>query len=651
LSQLQAPKTDVVSLDLVLSDPTIGGFESVVKLVDEPLSTVQKEIARFYKRKKRNDLLLLYFSGHGVLDLRGHLYLAVINTEHDLLSGTALPARFIRDEMAYSVAKNQVVILDCCHSGAFDHGKVAVGDSVGTEEVFGGSGHVVLTASDSLQVALDSSSISEVSANSVFTRYLIEGLETGYADLNTDGYITVDELYEFAYGKVIADETTSQTPMKIGKQKGQLMLAINPFAAERQQSFLSKQEQRAYEILRTAYDDWLTFDKQTHRLMDRGAVELVLRYVSKPTLPIHLTEYLICSIANLPRIPNSGIERLKDWLSEVEGATLQGLVQRLLDNEDKRTSEQVIGMFSVLGLQEAILPLMSVIQSEAGQRMKIESIKAVYGLGETIPENVAGSLIAGQNNWIIKSLALQSIDSIDRNSCLLVRDGSAFADELGDLVARAGFEVISTPDALATKEISRQGGYSFLQPFALVALVRGEHFSSIGGEEFYVTLRKYVARGGRLFATSWVSWETHHSTDRQAHFAAVLPFMHSVFSGHTSLDFLEDIPIDCQSTNSDLARTFFPERLSFRSSFEPLEAKENSTVLLETDNGIPVFGFHEFQEGICYYLNICQHSCISYMPSPLKSSPKLKVGLGRFFDWLHELVASQQIAGRFSAIR
>ena len=68
-------------------------------LVNEAATNVRKAVARLFKEKSPDDLLLLYFSGHGVLDDQGHLYLAVKDTERDLLSGTAIPANFITGEM------------------------------------------------------------------------------------------------------------------------------------------------------------------------------------------------------------------------------------------------------------------------------------------------------------------------------------------------------------------------------------------------------------------------------------------------------------------------------------------------------------------------------------------------------------------------
>ena len=85
LTQLVTPGEDANDLAETLRNPEIGGFDDVASLINKEGSVVRREIARFFVRKKRDDLLLLHFSGHGVRDERGVLYLAVKDTDHDLL--------------------------------------------------------------------------------------------------------------------------------------------------------------------------------------------------------------------------------------------------------------------------------------------------------------------------------------------------------------------------------------------------------------------------------------------------------------------------------------------------------------------------------------------------------------------------------------
>ncbi len=192
---------------------------------------MRKSIARFFDAKHRDDLLLLYFSGHGVRDEQGHLYLAVRDTERAVLAGTAIEASYVTTRMDRSASKRLVLVLDCCHSGAFGLGaKSAHGATVGTASAFEGTGRgrVVLTATDSTQFAWEGDQVIGDVENSLFTHYLIEGLRTGAADRDEDGQITIDELYDYVYDHVLND-TPKQTPGKWAfGQQGEIVIAQNP---------------------------------------------------------------------------------------------------------------------------------------------------------------------------------------------------------------------------------------------------------------------------------------------------------------------------------------------------------------------------------------------------------------------------------------
>jgi class 3 adenylate cyclase len=228
---LTAPTEDAKDLAEVLKHHDIGSFDEVITLLDEPNNVVRREVARFFKNNEKEDLLVLFFSGHGVRSERGELYLAQKDTEYELLSATGIPAHYIADLMDESRSKSQILILDCCFSGAFDYRpKSAIGSTAGTRGHFsqGGSGHTVLTATDSVQYAFEGEKIIGEAKNSLFTHYLVKGLRSGDADANHNGYITVDELFDYAYENVQM-HAPRQTPCKWSyKQHGEIIIARNP---------------------------------------------------------------------------------------------------------------------------------------------------------------------------------------------------------------------------------------------------------------------------------------------------------------------------------------------------------------------------------------------------------------------------------------
>lgn len=224
LAQLTAPGRDTEDFARVLEDQEICAFDQVNILLNQFSSTVIETIDEFFDQKKPDDLLVLYFSGHGVRDELGALYLAVKNTNRARLRSTAVKSDYIRDAMNQSRSKRQVVILDCCNSGAFSQGmKAEVGGTMGMVSAFEGYGRYVLTASDEIQFAWEGDKIIGETENSLFTHFLLKGLK-GEADSDSDGRITVDELYDYAYEQ-ISRLTPKQTPRKdASKQEGEIVL-------------------------------------------------------------------------------------------------------------------------------------------------------------------------------------------------------------------------------------------------------------------------------------------------------------------------------------------------------------------------------------------------------------------------------------------
>jgi hypothetical protein len=87
---------------------------------------------------------------------------------------------------------------------------------------------VVLTATDATQYAWEGDQVIGQADNSVFTHFMIRGLQTGEADQDHDGRIALDELYDYVYAQVVA-KTPKQTPGKWSyKQQGDIVIAKNP---------------------------------------------------------------------------------------------------------------------------------------------------------------------------------------------------------------------------------------------------------------------------------------------------------------------------------------------------------------------------------------------------------------------------------------
>jgi hypothetical protein len=205
LNPLPAAVKDLDAMQEVLIHPDIGGFAATdVTLLKNPDRQVMEEaIYTLFAGRQRDDLLLLFFSGHGIKDDNGTLYLATRATrkaaQGELIIPTAVSANFVHDRMDCSRSKRQIIILDSCFSGAFAEGMSAKDDgTVDIRKQLGGEGRAVLTSSSSTQYSFEQ----EGEELSLYSRFLIEGIKTGEADLDGDEVVSIDELHEYASRKV-----------------------------------------------------------------------------------------------------------------------------------------------------------------------------------------------------------------------------------------------------------------------------------------------------------------------------------------------------------------------------------------------------------------------------------------------------------------
>ncbi|MFN6500718.1 MAG: caspase, EACC1-associated type [Nostoc sp. DedQUE01] len=205
LNPLPSAVRDVEAVCEVLLHPEMGGFAaSDITLLKNPeRQVVEIAIETLFSSRHKDDLLLLYFSGHGIKDDRGRLYLATRNTsktqQGELIRSTAVSANFIHDRMSESRCRRQVVILDSCFSGAFAEGMSAKDDGkIDIRQQLGGEGRAVLTSSTSTQYSFEE----EGQDLSIYTRFLVAGIKSGEADRDGDEFISIDELHEYASQKV-----------------------------------------------------------------------------------------------------------------------------------------------------------------------------------------------------------------------------------------------------------------------------------------------------------------------------------------------------------------------------------------------------------------------------------------------------------------
>jgi EAL domain-containing protein (putative c-di-GMP-specific phosphodiesterase class I) len=204
LNPLPAAVNDVDAIQRVLTNLDRGDFvEADITVLKNPQrQEMEDAIYGLFTKRQKEDLLLFYFSGHGFRDESGKLYLSTRGTRKDngrLVKPSVVAASFLHEQMNESKSQRQVVILDCCFSGAFAQGMTVKDDgTVNLQEQLGGKGRAILTSSTSTQYSFEQ----QGTDLSIYTRYLVDGIETGAADQDRDGWISVGELHKYAGSKV-----------------------------------------------------------------------------------------------------------------------------------------------------------------------------------------------------------------------------------------------------------------------------------------------------------------------------------------------------------------------------------------------------------------------------------------------------------------
>jgi hypothetical protein len=139
--------------------------------------------------EQASDLLLVYFSGHGIIGGRRHdLYLGVPDSLWSSPTFNSLKYDDLRAAVLESSAATKVIILDCCFSG-----RAVTETQAGESEILGQieiEGSYVLTAAHRDQVALIVPGEEHTAFTGRLLRLLREGVPSG------PEFLTIDDLYK-----------------------------------------------------------------------------------------------------------------------------------------------------------------------------------------------------------------------------------------------------------------------------------------------------------------------------------------------------------------------------------------------------------------------------------------------------------------------
>ena len=223
LPKLRYAGRDANRLGDVLVD--VGGFSrsDIITVVDGDVATVRQLLFELDRRagdaKARGDevVVVVYYSGHAQ---DGRLRIG-----DDVLAMSEL-----RESLENNGADVRLAFVDSCGAGALIRHKGGLGtfdliaddadDDQGVrskgarlaapfvvkvDEALATSGQVIIASSSADEVSQESDEIQ----GSFFTHYLATGLR-GDADRDSDGKVTLDEAYAYAYGRTVAATATTR---------------------------------------------------------------------------------------------------------------------------------------------------------------------------------------------------------------------------------------------------------------------------------------------------------------------------------------------------------------------------------------------------------------------------------------------------------
>jgi hypothetical protein len=207
-----------------LKSPEGGALpdNQIAVLVDDAATreNILKTMRENFLKADANDVVLLYFSGHG-------------------LDGCFLPVDYdgynnklrhdeVKQIFRQSKAKHKLCIADACHSGSLRYDAMAAkGPAPVTldryyrafEEADGGI--ALLMSSKAEELSLEDHGLRQ----GVFTYYILKGLK-GAGDSNGDYIVTVKELYNYVYAKVREYTANVQTPVLTGDYDDDMPVAL-----------------------------------------------------------------------------------------------------------------------------------------------------------------------------------------------------------------------------------------------------------------------------------------------------------------------------------------------------------------------------------------------------------------------------------------
>ena len=185
------------------------------------------------RRAAEDDTVIIFYAGHGAVETDPsnpdgdgfEKYLLPHDARLDDLYASSISMSDIQTIFQRIRAKRLIFISDTCYSGSAGGRTLLTAKTRANlsdrflDRISHGKGRVIISSCSANEISKEDDRL----GHGIFSYYLLEGLR-GKADQDSDGIITVDELFTYLSRKVPEASGQDQHPVKKGEMEGELVI-------------------------------------------------------------------------------------------------------------------------------------------------------------------------------------------------------------------------------------------------------------------------------------------------------------------------------------------------------------------------------------------------------------------------------------------
>jgi len=225
---------DALRLSQVLQDPDAGRFDDVTLLLQAGRADLREQLASLMRGVRRQDTVLVYFSGHGLADESSppRLMLVMRDSSMGTIAETGVPLDVVQEVMQTLPARRKVLLVDACFTA--DGKRAEVGGS--TQQGSTAEAPLLRTELPSDEAHLLAAGYGRPAfelpdlEGSLYTSHFVDGLDGLLADVDGDGVVTVSEAHDHAAAAAVQASQGMQIPLALYRISGRedLILSGDP---------------------------------------------------------------------------------------------------------------------------------------------------------------------------------------------------------------------------------------------------------------------------------------------------------------------------------------------------------------------------------------------------------------------------------------